>query len=254
MFDNFKNLLLQILSVIRARVITGLLVVGMEKLNVKIAGEIALSETAGGTMKKWREIFGVTQAELGGYVKISTSTISDYESNRRKSPGIGVVRRFVDALIELDSRKGGLVCQKLREGETTEKYFEVHEFAQSMGAPEFAKLIDAKVVVNEDVLPEKKIYGFTLIDSIKVILELPYADFPKLYGSMSERAFIFTEVSTGRSPLVVIRVTPMKPSIVVLHGIDHVDKLAIKIAQKERIPVLVTKISIQSMLDMLKKM
>ncbi|MEW6329236.1 MAG: helix-turn-helix domain-containing protein [Candidatus Micrarchaeota archaeon] len=226
----------------------------MEKLNVKIAGEIALSETPGGTMKKWREIFGVTQAELGGYLKISTSTISDYESNRRKSPGIGVVRRFVDALIELDNRKGGLVCQKLRASETTEKYFEVHEFAQSMGAPEFAKLIDAKVVANEDVMPEKKVYGFTLIDSIKVILELPYTDFPKLYGSTGERAFIFTEVSTGRSPMVVIRVTPMKPSIVVLHGIERVDKLAIKIAQKERLPILTTKTPVQGMLEMLKKM
>ncbi len=226
----------------------------MEKLNVKIAGEIALSDTPGGTMKKWREIFGITQAELGEYVKISTSTISDYESNRRKSPGIGVVRRFVDALIELDSRKGGLVCQKLRASETTEKYFEVHEFAQSMGAVEFAKLIDAKVVANEDVMAERKIYGFTLIDSIKVILELPYTDFPKLYGSTGERAFIFTEVSTGRSPMVVIRVSAMKPSLVVLHGIERVDKLAIKIAQKERLPILTTKTPVQEMLEMLKKM
>ena len=37
-------------------------------------------------MKKWRELFGVTQIELAKQIKISTSTISDYESNRRLSP------------------------------------------------------------------------------------------------------------------------------------------------------------------------
>ena len=49
------------------------------------------------------------------------------------------------------------------------------------------------------------------------------------------------KVSTGRSPMVVIRVSPMKPTLVVLHGITEVDKLAVKIAQKEQIPLLVTK-------------
>ena len=58
----------------------------MEKLKLRIAGEISLSEDPGSTMKKWREIFGITQGELAKAIGISVSTISDYESNRRKPP------------------------------------------------------------------------------------------------------------------------------------------------------------------------
>jgi putative transcriptional regulator len=226
----------------------------MEKFAVKMAGEISLSDTPGKTMKKWREIFEITQAELGKYLKISPSTISDYEGDRRDSPGVKVVRRFVDALIEIDSVRGGQISQRFREDTEGGVFYETHEFATSITADSFTKIIEGKVVVNEDIVAEKKLYGFTLLDSIKVIVEMPYSEFPKLFGASPERAFIFTKVSTGRSPMVVVRVSQMKPSVVVLHRIDSVDKLAVKIAQKERIPVITTKLSINELLDKLKKL
>ena len=49
----------------------------MDSIQEWIAGEIALSDTPGSTMKKWRELFGISQVELAKYLKISTSTISD---------------------------------------------------------------------------------------------------------------------------------------------------------------------------------
>jgi len=226
----------------------------MDKLAVKIAGEIALSEAPGSTMKKWREIFGVTQAELGAYLKISASTISDYEGNRRMSPGIGVVHRFVDSLIALDGNKGSNVARRFREQEQETKFFDTGEFTQALNAADFAKLIDAKCVVNSDILSQKKLYGYTLLDSIKIIMEMPYTEFPKLFGASPERAFIFTEVSTGRSPMVVVRVTQMKPSVIVMHKLEKVDKLAAKIAQVEKIPLLTTKIDIEELKERLKKM
>jgi putative transcriptional regulator len=225
----------------------------MDKLAVKIAGEISLSDTPGGTMKKWREIFGITQAELGKYLKISPSTISDYEGNRRESPGIKVVKRFVDALLEIDGERGGQIAQRFKEKEETVKFYETHEFASSINAEDFAKLIEAKVIANDELMVGRKIHGFTLLDSIKVIIEMPYSEFPKLYGASPERAFIFTQVSTGRSPMVVIRITPMKPSLVVLHKLESVDKLAVRIAQVERLPILTTKLEIPEMLEKLKK-
>lgn len=225
----------------------------MDRLNVKIAGEITLSDTPGGTMKKWREIFGITQAQLSEYLGISPSTISDYEGNRRKSPGIAVVRRFVESLIAIDAENGGQVAKRFREEEPTAKFYEIGEFAQAVNAADFARLIDAKVIVNQDILDQKKLFGYTLLDSIKVILEMPYSDFPKLYGSSPERAFVFTEVSTGRSPMVVVRVTQMKPSIVVLHRLEKVDKLAVKIAQVEKIPILTTKLELGELKERLKR-
>lgn len=225
----------------------------MEKIKLEIAGEIALSEHVGATMKKWREIFAISQVELARYLGISVSTISDYEANRRKSPGTAVIRRFVNALFEIDRQKGGVISQKLLEGETNvEEYFRVHEFARGISIKDFASLIDGKIITNQN-MEENQIYGYTLIDSLKVILEMPFSYFPRLYGSVSERAFVFTGVSTGRSPMVVIRVSPSKPSVVVLHGLEDVDKLALKISERERIPLIITKMDISKIEEKLEK-
>ncbi len=226
----------------------------MEKLKNEIAGEIALSANPGSTMKKWREIFAITQTDLANYMKISCSTISDYEGNRRASPGTAVIRRFVESLFSIDKNRGNPILSKLGQGvERTEQFFETHEFASTLSAIDFQKMVNGKVVAGEELMKAKKIYGYTLMDSLKVILEMPFNQFPKLYGTMSERAFIFTQVSTGRSPMVVIRVTPMKPSLVLLHGIDEVDALALKIAEKEQIPVITTKMDIPKIKECLNK-
>ena len=60
-----------------------------------IAGEITLSSDPGGSMKKWREIFAIHQTELASHLKVSSSTISDYEGGRRKNLGVKIVLRFV---------------------------------------------------------------------------------------------------------------------------------------------------------------
>ena len=66
----------------------------------------------------------------------------------------------------------------------------------------------------------------------------------EIYGSSEDRALIFTKVHLGRSPMIAIKVTHPKPKMVVLHGLKpkSVDKLAIKIAKLERIPLIVSKI------------
>ncbi len=227
----------------------------VEKLKKDIAGEIALSAKPGATMRKWREIFNIKQTELADYLDVSPSTVSDYESDRRASPGINIIKRFINAIIDIDLAKGGKMTTQLTQDFMDEKdFFEVHEFATSFTGKELAKMLDAKVAANEDLLDTKKIYGYTLINSLRVILDLPYSQYPRLYGAMSERAFIFTQVSSGRSPMVVIRVSALKPSIVVLHGIKKVDELALKIAEKEMLPVLITQMNIEKISEILNKL
>ncbi len=228
----------------------------MEKIHVEIAGEISLSDDPGATMKKWREIFGITQVELSRHLNITVSTISDYEGNRRKSPGTGVIKRFVLSLFEIDSKKGGVISQRLAEKDKpTDQYFEVHEFARGIMLKDFIGIIKGDIVSNADMIEEKKIYGYTLIDSLKTILEMPFSFFQSLYGNINERVFIFTGVSTGRSPMVVLRVSPSKPSAVVMHGLDasKLDKLALKISEKERIPLILTRMNISEIKDALNK-
>ena len=210
---------------------------------IQIAGDITLSENSGLTMKKWRNIFGISQSDLSKYLKISPSTISDYEAGRRQSPGTNVVRRFVNALIEIDAKRGGSVIKRLTEQTNKmSEFFELHEFANGITISDFAKLINGIIVTNKEVADTKKIYGYTLINSLKVILDLPYDKFQLMYGKVSERAFIFTSVSTGRSPLVVIRIAPTHPTVIVLHGLkkEALDRLAIKISEREGIPIILT--------------
>ncbi|NYZ78264.1 helix-turn-helix domain-containing protein [Candidatus Micrarchaeota archaeon] len=217
----------------------------LEQLKVKIAGEITLTTDPGSAMKKWREVFGINQGELAEHLGISSSTISDYEGNRRKSPGIAVIKRFVDALFEIDLKKGGELVKRFKEAEGSsngEKFFEAIDFPKGISGEDFGKAIEARALANVRKLEEVQLFGCTILDSLKIILEMPYESFVKIYSTTSQRALLFTRTSTGRSPMVAVRIAPIKPAVIVLHGLepDKVDKLAIRIAETEGIPLLVT--------------
>ena len=77
----------------------------------KIAGEITLSQSPGDTLRKWRRNFAITQTDLSNHMGMSPSVISDYESGRRKSPGIMIVSKIIDALLRIDESRG---CNVLR--------------------------------------------------------------------------------------------------------------------------------------------
>lgn len=231
----------------------------MEQLAVTIAGEIALSKAPGNSMKKWREIFGINQKELAKFLKISSSTISDYEGGRRKSPGIGVISRFVNSLLEMDDKKGSKIRKQLeKDFKPKEDVFDIHEFGTSIDGDKFAEKIEAKCVACPGKLKEAHIYGYSIIDSLKVIIDVPVQEYMQMYGKTPERALIFLKVETGRSPMIAVKVgrfsTEMKPSIVVLHGVDAVDPVAIKIAEAERIPLLATKKPIAEIIETFKKL
>ncbi|MDO8537496.1 MAG: helix-turn-helix domain-containing protein [archaeon] len=230
----------------------------MEKLPVTIAGEIALSKDPGGSMKKWREIFGISQTELADYLKISSSTISDYEGGRRKSPGIVVISRLVSALMTLDDQRGGKVRKQLeKDFKQGEPIFDVHEFFAAVNGKDFAERINAEILANPLRLKETNIYGFTVIDSLKVILEVPVHEYLQMYGKTPERALVFLQVENGRSPMIAVKIgrfsTEMRPSIVVLHSNQKVDPIAIKIAEIEKIPLLQTNMEVEQIKEAMKK-
>jgi putative transcriptional regulator len=230
----------------------------MEKLELTIAGEIALSKEPGKAIKKWREIFGISQTELSKALNISPSTISDYEGGRRQSPGIGVVKRFVDTIIRIDAERGGKIVKQLgKEFAPKKKIFDIHEFGSAISGSEFAELIGGKCLANKNKLKETKIYGYSVIDSLKVIIDVPVQEYMSMYGKSPERALIFLKVETGRSPMIAVKIgrfsTDMKPAIVVLHGLTKVDPVAVKIAETEKIPLLTVKKGIEEIKESLRK-
>ncbi|HOB37825.1 MAG TPA: helix-turn-helix domain-containing protein [Methanomassiliicoccaceae archaeon] len=222
-----------------------------DQLREKIAGEITLSADAGKTIRKWREEFGISQQELAKYLGFSPSVISDYESGRRKSPGITIVRRIVDGLIELDERSGGRVLKRYDLGEKHDCIISINEFRTSLTGKEFVEIMDGENLTPRVPL-ECHIHGYTIIDSIKAITALNSFDYLKIYGWSSERALIFTGVKFGRSPMIAIRAHPLKPSMVCYHRPEHVDDLALKLATLEGIPLVKIGLPINTIVERLR--
>jgi len=222
----------------------------MLELEEKIAGEIVISENPGATLRKWREMFGITQQELSKFLKISPSVISDYESGRRKSPGIVTIKKIVKAFITIDLSRGGKIVKKYSPGYGSDAIISIREFRRSAKASEIISLIEGTNLAR-DVSLERNIYGYTMIDSIKAILEFSSQDFFKFYGWSNERALIFTGVKFGRSPLVAIRAHPLKPAMVVFVKPENVDELSIKLAELENIPLVITDLDEKSIISRL---
>ncbi|MFH1054492.1 MAG: helix-turn-helix domain-containing protein [Candidatus Altiarchaeota archaeon] len=209
-----------------------------------IAGEITLANNAAESMRKWREVFGIKQTELSKRLKVSPSVISDYESGRRQSPGTHFVKRFVETLINIDEEKGGQIIGKFTVPPQSEAMVELREFETPIKASKFIKLIDGEVIANKKILNNRELRGYTIIDSIQAILNLSDRDFRTIYGSSTERALIFTKVKMGRSPMIAVKVTQPKPGVMILHGLspNRVDMLARRIAERENIPLVVSKL------------
>lgn len=209
-------------------------------------------------MKKWRINFDVAQSDLSTHLEVSPSVISDYESGRRKSPGTVIVSKIVNALLDIDQQRGSKQIHAYESmiigSYDANVIYDIHEYSTPITINELSNLIEARIIHSQDPDNNKQLYGYTVVDSLKVILELPYQEFQKLYGWSTERAMIFTKVSTGRSPLVAIRVTNLKPGAIVLHGLeeDRVDPIARQIAQVENISLMSTVMPIDTMIKTLK--
>lgn len=216
-----------------------------ERLARRIAGEIALSEHPGKTMRVWRERFRLPQIVLAKHLGISPSVISDYESGRRKSPGTSTIRRFVMSLLDLDERSGGQIMAafgRLMDVSLVDLniVLAMSDFTSPVTIKEFCNLLKCSVKTGEKLL-DREIYGYTLVDVERAVKELNSDAFLKLFGATTERCLIFTNVNTGRAPLIAIKSQEFKPSLVILHGITEVDLLALELSEQMKIPLAVSK-------------
>jgi len=225
------------------------------RLAEKMAGEITLSQNPGETIKKWRKSFEVSQIDLANHVNVSPSVISDYESGRRRSPGTTIISKLVDAMLDIDEKAGS---HKIRAYESMliEQYnsnviLDIHEYRSPIQLSRFAKLIEAETISGNI---DRHINGYTIIDSLNAIFQMSSNEFYRLYGWSTERALIFCNVSTGRSPMVALRVSTLKPAAVVLHGLEpsKIDPVARKLAEAETFPLMCSSMEINTIMNTLK--
>jgi len=213
----------------------------LESIASRIAGEVIVSDRPGITLRKWRHLFESSQTRLAEQMQVSPSVISDYESGRRKSPGTRFVRRFVESLIEIDQEEGSHLLRELSHisGVPLSAVIYLHEFSIPVLGERIADAVKGRTVACPELL-SREIYGLTVIDSINAILGMSGTDFTQIFGTTTERALVFTRVSRGRSPMVAIRVSPLKPRLVILHGTMRVDSLGKRLAEIEQIPLVLS--------------
>lgn len=209
------------------------------ELAEKIAGEITLSANPGSTIKKWRSTFEISQQDLARHLKLSPSVISDYEGGRRRSPRVDSIRRIVQGLIDIDIQRGSRVLKKYGVTARDDSILGIREFPVGVPARKVIETVHGEILSGDAHL-DRDLYGYTMLDSVKAIMQLSSFDYLKVYGWSTERALIFSEVQYGRSPMVAIRAHPLKPAVVIFHKPGQIDALAIRLSELERIPLVRT--------------
>lgn len=212
-----------------------------ELIAKRIAGDIVLSSNYGSSLKKWREIFKSSQLDVARTMGISASVVSDYEKNRR-TPGAKFIKKYVDSLLTIDSERGWMVTKELAKNLNllySTAILDVRELNSPLKLDTLLNTVEG-LIVNSYVSSTDEIFGYTVIDSLEAIDGLSGNEFWQIMGMNTRRALIFTKVTTGRSPLIAVRVAPAKPATVVLHGPKRVDPLAIKLADREGIPLILS--------------
>ncbi|MFB6112737.1 MAG: helix-turn-helix domain-containing protein [Halodesulfurarchaeum sp.] len=223
----------------------------------RIAGEVTLSENPGATLRKWRTDFDVSQTDLAAELEVSSSVISDYESGRRESPGIGLVSRFVNALLDIDERRGGdrirQYARVLSAGFGSDVVLDLREYPTMVQLVDLYSVIDAIEIVSGDW---ETVSGHTIIDSIQAISKLSSDEFYRLYGQSTNRVLGFSNVTRGESPLVALRVVNPKPNAVLMHGLEEDDlwEHASTLARRDGYSLAVTSLDRDVMLDRLREL
>ncbi len=209
-----------------------------EVLARRIAGEIILSSKPGGTLRKWRELFAVSQMSLSEKMGLSSSVISDYESGRRQNPGARFIRRFVLSLLQIDEEKGSRFIREFAKltSSPSMAVIDLREFPIPVRVEYLCRAIKGEVVAVKDKYV-KEVNGYTVVDSRKVVETLSGLEYVQLFGATTERALVFTNVDGGSLPMMIVRVSNLKPRVVVFHQTQP-DEHAAKLAEYEQIPLI----------------
>jgi putative transcriptional regulator len=227
-----------------------------EVLARRIAGEIIFSSKPGSTMKKWRELFAVSQISLGEKMLLSSSAvISDYESGRRKSPGAKFIRRFVWALLNIDEEKGSRFIREFAKltSSPSMAVVDLREFPIPVRVEYLCRAINGEVVAAEEKYV-KEVNGYTVVDARKAIEALSGLEYVQLFGATTERALVFTSVENTSLLMMMVRVSQLKPRVIVFHHVKP-DPESVRLAEYEQIPIISSESpSIEQLVKSLRKL
>jgi len=220
----------------------------------RIAGEIILSDEHGAVMRKWREKFSISQTVLARELGLSPSVISDYESGRRKNPGVHFVKRFVQVLLKIEKERGKHLGPEFSELPVylEAAVLDMDEFSVPVGIKRFNRAVSGQILTHPKLT--KKISGYTVINNEIAITKLSGRSFLQIFGKTAERALVFTNIKPERAPMLALRFSLLKPVVVVYH-LSPPEELDIELAESDGITLIHSKArSIENLLRSLRKL
>ncbi|MDH4291527.1 MAG: transcriptional regulator, partial [Dehalococcoidia bacterium] len=142
------------------------------------------------------------------------------------------------ALLAIDEERGGRYTRELARltSSPTTPIVDLREFPISVSTELLCKAVLGDVLTCKEE-SQREILGYTVVDSLKAIETFSGWEFFTIFGSTTERAIVFTNVSQERSPMLAVRISPLKPRLVVFHGAEP-DELSIKLSEYDRIPLV----------------
>jgi putative transcriptional regulator len=211
----------------------------IDMVGKRIAGDIVWSNDVYNSLRKWRETFRLSQQELAKELGVKQTVIADYERGRRQ-PGSSFIKRYVSALIRSDAKNGFKVI-----GELVKMFnlnfpyiMDMGDFISPLPAHEIIRAVDG-VILNSFV-NQVTVYGYMVANSIKAISTLSGTDFYQFLSLSLNRVLVFTKVAGGRSPMIALKVAPVKPKVVVLHRPVRIDPLALYLSEQEGINIVIS--------------
>ncbi len=218
----------------------------IEGMARRIAGDIIWSDSPGTVIKKWRTLYGLGQKDVARLMGVSYSVISDYERGKRQA-GRGFIKKFVNVLFKHDSENGWERTRRIARllNIYVEGIIDIGEFIDPLMLDELVETVDGIPLTS--IIEHRPIRGYTILDSVLTIQSISANEFVRVMGATSDRVVVFTRITRGRSVMVATRVSPVKPSVIVLHGIKKVDPLAIRIGIIENIPLIASTLDIEEM-------
>lgn len=221
----------------------------------RIAGDMVYEKNFPIALRKWRKTFKISQTELAKQLKLSPSVLSDYETGRRTSPGIKTITKIIDAMVDIDVNRGSPTVSMLSMLKVSPKrngLMKIIDFPKSMTIQSFCEKINAKILVDFSF----SVQGYTVIDAERAIVEMSAEDFVQFFGEFPERAFIFTNIHSGKTVMAAVKVSRLyakmlKPRLIVLHKPTKISDVAIEIAKTEKIALATTKTSLEQIVNKL---
>ncbi len=211
----------------------------LDMVGKRIAGDIVWSNDVFVSLRKWRETFKLSQQELAKELGVKQTVIADYERGRRQ-PGSGFIKRYVEALIRNDAKNGfKIVGELVKMFNLVYPYImDMADFVSPLPIDEIVMAVDG--IMMNSFVSQTSVYGYVIANSIKAISTLSGADFYQFLSLSLNKVLIFTKVAGGRSPMIALKVAPVKPKVVVFHRPVKMDPLALYLSEQEGINVIIS--------------